>query len=97
MTIDQNELALKAIEKGLNDKSEIQGESKFLNLALIQYYINVKNYDKTVKSLVEFLTSSNDKKLKARLNYILAQIYLEKKENEKAKAALKNTDQLWVK
>ncbi len=90
MTIDQNELALKAIEKGLNDKSEIQGESKFLNLALIQYYINVKNYDKTVKSLVEFLTSSNDKKLKARLNYILAQIYLEKKENEKAKAALKN-------
>jgi len=90
MTIDQNELALKAIEKGLNDKSQIQGESKFLNLALIQYYINVKNYDKTVKSLVEFLTSSNDKKLKARLNYILAQIYLEKKENEKAKAALKN-------
>ena len=90
MTIDQNELALKAIEKGLNDKSEIQGESKFLNLALIQYYINVKNYDKTVKSLVEFLTSRNDKKLKARLNYILAQIYLEKKENEKAKAALKN-------
>ena len=90
MTIDQNELALKAIEKGLNDKSQIQGESKFLNLALIQYYINVKNYDKAVKSLVEFLTSSNDKKLKARLNYILAQIYLEKKENEKAKAALKN-------
>ena len=90
MTIDQNELALKAIEKGLNDKSEIQGESKFLNLALIQYYINVKNYDKAVKSLVEFLTSSNDKKLKARLNYILAQIYLEKKEKEKAKAALKN-------
>ena len=90
MTIDQNVLALKAIEKGLNDKSEIQGESKFLNLALIQYYINVKNYDKAVKSLVEFLTSSNDKKLKARLNYILAQIYLEKKENEKAKAALKN-------
>ena len=90
MTIDQNVLALKAIEKGLNDKSEIQGESKFLNLALIQYYINVKNYDKTVKSLVEFLTSSNDKKLKARLNYILAQIYLEKKEKEKAKAALKN-------
>ena len=90
MTIDQNELALKAIEKGLNNKSEIQGESKFLNLALIQYYINVKNYDKAVKSLVEFLTSSNDKKLKARLNYILAQIYLEKKENEKAKAALKN-------
>ena len=90
MTIDQNELALKAIEKGLNDKSEIQGKSKFLNLALIQYYINVKNYDKTVKSLVEFLTSRNDKKLKARLNYILAQIYLEKKENEKAKAALKN-------
>jgi len=90
MTIDQNELALKAIEKGLNDKSQIQGESKFLNLALIQYYINVKNYEKTVKSLVEFLTSSNDKKLKARLNYILAQIYLEKKENEKAKAALKN-------
>ena len=90
MTIDQNELALKAIEKGLNDKSEIQEESKFLNLALIQYYINVKNYDKTVKSLVEFLTSRNDKKLKARLNYILAQIYLEKKENEKAKAALKN-------
>ena len=90
MTIDQNELALKAIEKGLNNKSEIQGESKFLNLALIQYYINVKNYEKTVKSLVEFLTSSNDKKLKARLNYILAQIYLEKKENEKAKAALKN-------
>ena len=89
MAIDQNELALKAIEKGLNDKSEIQGESKFLNLALIQYYINVKNYDKTVKFLVEFLTSSNDKKLKARLNYILAQIYLEKKENEKAMAALK--------
>jgi len=89
MTIDQNELALKAIEKGLNDKPEIQVESKFLNLALIQYYINVKNYDKTVKFLVEFLTSSNDKKLKARLNYILAQIYLEKKENEKAKAALK--------
>ena len=90
MTIDQNELALKAIEKGLNEKSARQGEIKFLNLALIQYYINVKNYDKTVKSLVEFLTSSNDKKLKARLNYILAQIYLEKKENEKAKAALKN-------
>jgi len=90
MTIDQNELALKAIEKGLNNKSEIQGESKFLDLALIQYYINVKNYDKAVKSLVEFLTSSNDKKLKARLNYILAQIYLEKKENEKAKTALKN-------
>ena len=90
MTIDQNELALKAIEKGLNDKSEIQGESKFLNLARIQYYINVKNYDKAVKPLVEFLTSSNDKKLKARLNYILAQIYLEKKENEKAKAALTN-------
>ena len=89
MTIDQNELALKAIEKGLNDKPEIQVESKFLNLALIQYYINVKNYDKTVKFLVEFLTSSNDKKLKARLNYILAQIYLEKKENEKAKSALK--------
>lgn len=90
MTIDQNELAFKAIEKGLNDKSARQVEKKFLNLALIQYYINDKNYDKAVKSLVEFLTSSNDKKLKARLNYVLAQIYLEKKEPEKAKIAFKS-------
>ncbi len=91
MTIDQNELAFKAIEKGLNDKSVKQGEKKFLNLALIQYYINDKNYDKAAKLLDEFLKSNNDKKLEARLNYILAQIYLEKKEREKAKAALKNT------
>lgn len=90
MTIDQNELAFKAIEKGLNDKSARQVEKKYLNLALIQYYINDKNYDKAVKSLVEFLTSSNDKKLKARLNYVLAQIYLEKKEPEKAKIAFKS-------
>mgnify|MGYP007000063867 len=60
MTIDQNELAFKSIEKGLNDKSARQEEKKFLNLALIQYYINDKNYDKSVKSLIEFLTSSND-------------------------------------
>ena len=90
MTIDQNELAFKAIEKGLNDKSARQVEKKFLNLALIQYYINDKNYDKAVKSLAEFLTSSNDKKLKARLNYVLAQIYLENKNYEKAKVAFKN-------
>jgi hypothetical protein len=90
MTIDQNELALKAIEKAMNDKSARQGEKKFLNLAQIQYYINNKNYDKAVKFLVEFITSNNDKKLKARLNYILAQIYLEKKDHEKAKVALKN-------
>ncbi len=90
MTIDQNELAFKSIEKGLNDKSARQEEKKFLNLALIQYYINDKNYDKSVKSLIEFLTSSNDKKLKARLNYVLAQIYLEKKEFEKAKTAFKS-------
>ena len=89
MTIDQNELALKAIEKGLNDKSARQVEKKFLNLALIQYYLNDKNYDKAVKSLTEFLASSNDKKLKARLNYVLAQIYLENKDYEKAKVALK--------
>lgn len=89
MTIDQNELALKAIEKGLNDKSARQVEKKFLNLALIQYYLNDKNYDKAVKSLTEFLASSNDKKLKARLNYVLAQIYLENKNYEKAKVALK--------
>ena len=89
MTIDQNELALKAIEKGLNDKSARQVEKKFLNLALIQYHINDKNYDKAVKSLTEFLASSNDKKLKARLNYVLAQIYLENKNYEKAKVALK--------
>ena len=49
-----------------------------------------ENYDKAVKSLAEFLTSSNDKKLKARLNYVLAQIYLENKNYEKAKVALKN-------
>ncbi len=90
MTIDQNKLAFKAIEKGLNDKSARQEEKKFLNLALIQYYINEKNYDKAIKSLVEFLTSKNDKKLKARLNYILAQIYLESKQYEKAKVAFKN-------
>jgi predicted negative regulator of RcsB-dependent stress response len=90
MTIDQNELAFKAIEKGLNDKLARQEEKKFLNLALIQYYVNDKNYDKAVKSLVEFLTSNNDKKLKARLNYVLAQIYLEKKELEKAKTAFKS-------
>tara|TARA_B100000242_G_C43054446_1_gene493105 strand:- start:698 stop:2950 length:2253 start_codon:yes stop_codon:yes gene_type:complete len=89
MTIDQNELALKAIEKGLNDKSARQVEKKFLNLALIQYYLNDKNYDKAVKSLTEFLASSNNKKLKARLNYVLAQIYLENKNYEKAKVALK--------
>ena len=91
MTIDQNELALKAIEKGLNGKSERQAEKKFLNLALIQYYINDKNYDKAVKFIAEFIIPNNDKKLKARLNYILAQIYLEKNEYEKAKSALKNT------
>ena len=90
MTIDQNELAFKAIEKGLNDKSVRQGEKKFLNLTLIQYYINDKNYDKAVKALIEFITSINDKKLKARLNYVLAQIYLENKNYEKAKGALKN-------
>ena len=90
MTIDQNELAFKAIEKGLNDKSARQGEKKFLNLTLIQYYINDKNYDKAVKALIEFITSINDKKLKARLNYVLAQIYLENKNYEKAKGALKN-------
>ena len=90
ITIDQNELALKAIEKGLNDKSVKQGEKKFLNLALIQYYINDKNYGKAVKFLAEFLTSSNDKKLKARLNYVLAQIYLEKNELEKAKTAFRS-------
>ena len=89
MTIDQKELALKAIEKGLNDKSARQVEKKFLNLALIQYYLNDKNYDKAVKSLTEFLASSNDKKLKARLNYVLAQIYLENKNYEKVKVALK--------
>ena len=90
MTIDQNELALKAIEKGLNDKSARKGEKKFLNLAQIQYYINNKNYDKAVKFLTELLTSNNDKKLKARLNYVLAQIYLENKNYETAKVALKN-------
>ena len=90
MTIDQNELALKAIEKGLNDKSVRQREKKFLNLAQIQYYINNKNYDKAVKFLTELLTSNNDKKLKARLNYVLAQIYLENKNYETAKLALKN-------
>ena len=91
MTIDQNELAFKAIQKGLNYKLARNEEKKFLNLALIQYYINNENYDKAVKSLVEFLRLNNDKKLKARLNYILAQIYFEKKDYEKAKAALKNT------
>ena len=90
MTIGQNELAFKAIEKGLNDKSVRQGEKKFLNLAQIQYYINNKNYDKAVKFLTELLTSNNDKKLKARLNYVLAQIYLENKNYETAKVALKN-------
>lgn len=90
MTIGQNELAFKAIEKGLNDKSVRQGEKKFLNLAQIQYYINNKNYDKAVKFLTELLTSNNDKKLKARLNYVLAQIYLENKNYETAKLALKN-------
>ena len=90
MTIDQNELAYKAIEKGLNYKSARKEEKKSLDLALIQYYINVKNYDKAVKFLVEFLTSYNDKKLEARLNYVLAQIYLEKKESEKAKMAFKS-------
>ena len=90
MTIDQNELALKAIEKGLNDKSVRQREKKFLNLAQIQYYINNKNYDKAVKFLTELLTSNNDKKLKARLNYVLAQIYLENNNYETAKVALKN-------
>ena len=90
MTIDQNELAYKAIEKGLNYKSARKEEKKSLDLALIQYYINVKNYDKAVKFLVEFLTSYNDKKLEARLNYVLAQIYLEKKESEKAKIAFKS-------
>ena len=90
MTIGQNELAFKAIEKGLNDKSVRQGEKKSLNLAQIQYYINNKNYDKAVKSLVEFLKSNNDKKLKARLNYVLAQIYLENNNYETAKVALKN-------
>ena len=90
MTIGQNELAFKAIEKGLNDKSVRKGEKKFLNLAQIQYYINNKNYDKAVKFLTELLTSNNDKKLKARLNYVLAQIYLENKNYETAKLALKN-------
>ena len=90
MTIGQNELAFKAIEKGLNDKSVRQGEKKFLNLAQIQYYINNKNYDKAVKFLTELLTSNNDKKLKARLNYVLAQIYLENNNYETAKVALKN-------
>ena len=90
MTIGQNELAFKAIEKGLNDKSVRKGEKKFLNLAQIQYYINNKNYDKAVKFLTEFLASNNDKKLKARLNYVLAQIYLENKNYETAKLALKN-------
>ena len=90
MTIGQNELAFKAIEKGLNDKSVRQGEKKSLNLAQIQYYINNKNYDKAVKFLTELLTSNNDKKLKARLNYVLAQIYLENKNYETAKLALKN-------
>ena len=90
MTIGQNELAFKAIEKGLNDKSVRQGEKKSLNLAQIQYYINNKNYDKAVKFLTELLTSNNDKKLKARLNYVLAQIYLENKNYETAKVALKN-------
>ncbi|MEE2605004.1 MAG: hypothetical protein VYB19_02480 [Bacteroidota bacterium] len=90
MTIDQNELAFKAIEKGLSDKSTRKVEKKFLNLALIQYYINDKNYDKAVKSLLEFITSTNDKKLKARLNYVLAQIYLEKKDPKKAKTAFKS-------
>ena len=90
MTIGQNELAFKAIEKGLNDKSLRKGEKKFLNLAQIQYYINNKNYDKAVKFLTELLTSNNDKKLKARLNYVLAQIYLENKNYETAKVALKN-------
>ena len=90
MTIDQNELAYKAIEKGLNYKSARKEEKKSLDLALIQYYINVKNYDKAVKFLVEFLTSYNDKKIEARLNYVLAQIYLEKKESEKAKMAFKS-------
>jgi len=91
MTIDQNELAFKTIQKGLNYKSARIEEKKSLNLALIQYYINNENYDKAVKSLVKFLRSKNDKKLKARLNYILAQIYFEKKNYEKAKGALKNT------
>lgn len=90
MTIGQNELAFKAIEKGLNDKSLRKGEKKFLNLAQIQYYINNKNYDKAVKFLTELLTSNNDKKLKARLNYVLAQIYLENNNYETAKVALKN-------
>ena len=90
MTIGQNELAFKAIEKGLNDKSVRQGEKKSLNLAQIQYYINNKNYDKAVKFLTELLTSNNDKKLKARLNYVLAQIYLENNNYETAKVALKN-------
>ena len=90
MTIGQNELAFKAIEKGLNDKSVRKGEKKFLNLAQIQYYINNKNYDKAVKFLTELLASNNDKKLKARLNYVLAQIYLENKNYETAKLALKN-------
>ena len=90
MTIGQNELAFKAIEKGLNDKSVRKGEKKFLNLAQIQYYINNKNYDKAVKFLTELLASNNDKKLKARLNYVLAQIYLENKNYETAKVALKN-------
>ena len=91
MTIDQNDLAYKAIEKGLSFGSAGKEEKKFLNLALLQYYINIENYDKAEKSLVKFLKSNNDKKLKARLNYILAQIYFEKKEYEKGKAALKNT------
>ena len=91
MTIDQNELAFKTIQKGLNYKSARIEEKKSLNLALIQYYINNENYDKAVKSLVKFLRSKNDKKIKARLNYILAQIYFEKKNYEKAKGALKNT------
>lgn len=90
MTIGQNELAFKAIEKGLNDKSARKGEKKFLNLAQIQYYINNNNYDKAVKFLTELLTSNNDKKLKARLNYVLAQIYLENKNYEKAKTAFKS-------
>ena len=90
MTIDQNELAFKAIEKGLSYKSPRKGEKKFLNLALIQYYVNNENYDKAVKFLTEFLTSNNDKKLKARLNYVLAQIYLENKNYEKAKTAFKS-------
>ena len=89
MTIDQNELAYKAIEKSLNERLARKEEKKFLNLALIQYYINNKNYDKAVKSLVEFLKSNNDKKLKARLNYVLAQIHLEKKQREKARVAFK--------